>query len=158
MAVHLLADRVLQQLDLRSVAGGGMGFRVTDNGAATFDVFTGASFDNETFSNTADRNSGEFIAGQELTLRATGRTSFTHRLAVYPKFTNAGQYRVNVDSSVVVKLNSWLGWQSNVTDTYISDPLLGSRKNDVLVTTGIRFVFGKERVFKARSKVIQIAN
>ncbi len=148
----------LQQLDLRSVVGGGFGWRITERPAVTLDVFTGSTFDNESYSKVSDRNSGELLAGQELMFKLTSRTSIAERFVAFPKFTDPGQYRVNFDSSAIVMLNSWLGWQTNITDTYVSDPVIGSRNNDVIVTTGMRFTFGKERVFKPRPKVMQLPN
>jgi putative salt-induced outer membrane protein len=89
----------LQNLDLRTVVGGGVGYRFAQYKATAFDVFSGLSFNQESFSNEADRNSGEILTGEELTYRISDRTSFTERCVVFPNFTNRGEFRVNLDSS-----------------------------------------------------------
>lgn len=148
----------LQHLDLRSVFGGGVGFRLVENKGAKLDVFSGGTFDQESFSDHRDRNSGELLAGEEMSYKFSNRTSVTGRLVVFPSFTTPGQYRVNFDSSVFMKLNKWLGWQSSLTDMYLTNPVAGSRNNDLLVTTGLRITFGRERAFKPRSKIAPLSN
>lgn len=148
----------LQHLDLRSVVGGGVGFRAVDHPAATLDVFSGGTFDQESFSDHPNRNSGELLAGAELAYHVSSRTSFSHRFAMFPNLSTPGDYRLNFDSSAVLKFNSWLGWQSNLTEMYLTNPIGRSRNNDLLITTGIRFMFGHERTFKARSKVSPLSN
>ena len=143
----------LQHLDLRSVYGGGIGIRFADAPAGTLDLFSGGTFDAEDFSDNINRKSGELLAGAESTYHLFSRTSTTHRLIVFPNLTSPGNYRVNLDSMVLVKLSNWLGWQFSLTNMYLSNPLLGSRNNDLLVTTGIRLTLGRDRTFKPRSKV-----
>jgi putative salt-induced outer membrane protein len=148
----------LQQLDLRSVLGAGIAFRVAGGPSAVLDLFSGGSFDKESFSIYPTRNSGELLAGEELTYKLSSRTSVSERFVMFPNVTNLGQHRVNIDSSAVLKLTNWLGWQSNLTDMYLSDPPAGTRNSDVLITTGIRFMFGQERTFKPRSKISPLSN
>ncbi|HTF25273.1 MAG TPA: DUF481 domain-containing protein [Candidatus Limnocylindria bacterium] len=148
----------LQHLDLRSVAGGGLGFRLAENKTTMLDVFSGGTFDRESFSDHSDRNSGELLVGEEMSHKFSARTSVTERLIVFPNFTSPGQYRITFDSSIVLKLNNWLGWQSSLTGMYLTNPVVGSRNHDVLVTTGLRFTFGQERVFKPRSKIAPLSN
>jgi hypothetical protein len=45
--------------------------------------------------------------------------------------------------TAATKLKSWLGWQVTYSDRYLSDPLPGLKKNDVLLSTGLRLTFGK---------------
>ncbi len=63
---------------------------------------------------------------------------------MFPNLSEPGEYRVTGDASAVVRLNSWLSWQTTVSDRFITNPLLGVQKNDLLITTGIRVSFGKE--------------
>jgi len=76
--VTLESDQ-LQDLDLRAVLGGGVGYPSAEYKATTFDAFSGLSFNQESFSNQADRNSGEILAGEELSCNISDRTSFTQR-------------------------------------------------------------------------------
>jgi putative salt-induced outer membrane protein YdiY len=148
-----------QRLDLRSVAGGGLGRRLADASAATLDVFTGATFNREVFSSFPDRMSGEFLGGQELTYRFSSRTSVNERLVLFPNFTSPGNFRLTFDSSALIKFNNWLGWESRVSEMYLTNPVNVARNNDVIVTTGIRLSYGgEERKFKPRSKIAPFTN
>lgn len=104
-----------RHLDLRSVVGGGIGSRIIDRPEATLDVFSGGTFE-ESFRDHANRNCGELLTGAELAYKLLNRTSMWHRLAMFPNMSEPGDYRLNLDSSVILKFNSWLGWQSNMTE------------------------------------------
>ncbi|HWR17821.1 MAG TPA: DUF481 domain-containing protein [Terriglobales bacterium] len=143
----------LQGLDLRAVLGGGLGVRAAQTRRTSFDIFAGASMNQEILSDDPDRRSGEFITGQELNLKLSSRADFLQRLMFFPNFTDAGQYRVTFDSTASLKFNSWLGWHSTLSNTYLSNPAPGARANDMLVTTGIRFFFGESIPFKPKLKL-----
>ncbi len=146
-------------LDLRSVVGGGVGRRVADTTAATLDIFTGASFNRESFVRFPPLSSGEVLSGQELTYRFNSRTSITERLVVFPNFTSPGDFRITFDSTALLKLNNWLGWHSSVSERYFTSPVNVARNNDVIVTTGIRITLaGETRAFKPRSKIAPLSN
>jgi putative salt-induced outer membrane protein YdiY len=143
----------LQNLDLRSVVGGGLGLRATQSDRTSLDVFAGASLNNEMFSTQPNRRSGELITGQELNLKFSPRAILSQRLMFFPNVTDAGQYRLAFDSTATLKFNNWLGWQSTLSNTYLSNPAPGARNNDVLITTGIRVMLGEETTFKPRLKM-----
>jgi hypothetical protein len=50
---------------------------------------------------------------------------------------------VTFDTNASTKLKTWLGWQITFSDRYISDPPLGLKGNDLLLSTGLRLAFGK---------------
>jgi putative salt-induced outer membrane protein YdiY len=148
-----------QRLDLRSVAGAGLGRRITDASATTFDVFTGATFNREDFSTYPDRVSGEFLGGQELTYRFSSRSSVTERLVLFPNLSRVGDFRLTFESLALMKLNQWLGWESRLSDFYVSNPASFARSNDVIITTGIRLTYGhEEHKFRPRSKIAPLTN
>ena len=41
----------------------------------------------------------------------------------------------------VTKLNKWLGWQNSFGDIYVSNPPLGTKKNDLQISTGLNISF-----------------
>jgi len=43
----------------------------------------------------------------------------------------------------VTRLKRWLSWQLTASDRFISDPVGGRKKNDVLLTTGFRVSFAR---------------
>ena len=141
-----------QNLDLRNTLGGGFGYYPVKNSSAQFDIFGGVTFLQEFFSVPLDptipsstaRKSGEGVAGEELATSFGGkRMTFDERLSVYPNITNTGQYRATLDATLATKLIGHLSWQATVSDHYISDPVPGKKKNDLLLSTGFRWRFGK---------------
>ena len=146
----------LQRLDLRNVVGGGGGIRLTQSSRGAFEVFSGASLNQEFYSMKDGRRSGEALLGQDLDYTLSSRTLLSERFTLFPNLTDTGEYRATLDSSATLKLNNWMGWQVSLSNTYVSNPPLGAQKNDVLLTTGIRFSLGQERQFKPQSKIVDV--
>lgn len=149
----------LQNLDLRNVIGGGLGYRVIKTKNTQFDVFGGASFNQEYFSSylttnpapppaeilvpSATRHAAEMLAGETLSTKLGSRTTIAEQLTFFPNVSDLGDYRINFDATATTKLNSWLGWQITFSDRYISNPPLNLKGNDLLLSTGLRLTFGK---------------
>ena len=149
----------LQHLDLRNVLGGGLGYHVIHNAKSQFDVFGGASFNQEYFGSyvtanpapppalitvaSQSRRSAEVVAGETLSSKLGPRTTFSEQLSFFPNLSSTGDYRVTFDASATTKLKSWLGWQVTFSDRYITNPPLGLKGNDLLLSTGLRLTFGK---------------
>ena len=139
-----------QHLDLRNVVGGGLGYHAIKTASTKFDLFGGGSFDQEYFSsnppsqpNGLTRKSGEIVMGEELDAKLNNRTTLSERFVLYPNVTNTGSYRFQFDTTAATKLKGWLSWQATYSDRYLSDPLPGLKKNDLLLSTGLRLTFGK---------------
>ena len=132
-----------QKLDLRVVLGGGLGWHVKKTERATVDLFGGGSVNKEYFSTALKRTSGEALVGEEIALKLSSRTSMKERAAFFPNMSETGEYRLNFDTSVVTAIKSWLGWQITLSDRYLSNPVIGAKSNDVLLSTGLRVTFGR---------------
>ena len=65
----------------------------------------------------------------------------TQKLYAYPDINEAGQYRTTFNFATVTKLSKWLGWQNSFADTYVTNPPLGARQNDIILTTGLNIAF-----------------
>lgn len=90
---------------------------------------------------TLTRNSVEGFAGEEWCYR--GRTSFFEQLVWYPNFTKSG-FRLNFDAGMATALSQYLSWNLAYSSRYLGDPpRAGIKKNDTLLSTGIRFTFTK---------------
>lgn len=135
-----------QSLDLRNVLGGGMGYRAIRNERTSLDFFGGASYNQEFFQNNITRRSAEIVSGQELAFRLNDRTSITERLAFYPNMSDTGEFRLQFDTAITTDIFKWLGWNITFSDRFLSNPVPGRQKNDVLLTTGVRLVFGAEKL------------
>ena len=143
-----------QDLDLRNVVGGGLGYHLIKTKATTFDVFAGGDFDQDFFGAIAatatapaipavTRKNGEIVAGETFNAKVNNRTTITEQFSLYPNVSNTGSYRFQFDATAATKLKNWLSWQVTYSDRFLSDPLPGFKTNDLLLSTGVRLTFGK---------------
>jgi putative salt-induced outer membrane protein YdiY len=138
--VDLFNDR-FQDLDLRTVIGGGGGYHAIKSKRTTFDVLVGGTFDREFFS-TFNRSSAEVLLGEALTRKLLASSAFTESVFFYPNMTSTGNYRSTVSMGLVTKLTKILSWQTSFNDYYLSDPPAGKKSNDLLFSTGLRLTLG----------------
>lgn len=134
-----------QQLDLRMVLGGGLGYRAIRNDRTQLDLFGGVAYNREYYKTGLKRNSAEVMFGDELKHKINPRMNLTQRLVVYPNVSDLGRFRAQLDASLVTSVNSWLGWHVTVADRFNSDPVAGAQKNDLLFSTGLRVNFGRAK-------------
>jgi putative salt-induced outer membrane protein len=106
-------------------------------------LFGGVSMNREFFATGLRRTSGEALLGDELSWKLNDRLSLKQKMSVFPNMSEAGELRVNFDLTTVTALWKWFGWQFTVSDRFLSNPVAGRRKNDVLFTTGLRLTFAK---------------
>jgi putative salt-induced outer membrane protein YdiY len=143
-----------QDLDLRNVVGGGLGYHVINTKATTFDLFAGGDYDQDYFGAIAatattpakaavTRKNGEVDLGETFNAKINNRTTLTEQLSLFPNVSDTGSYRFQFDATAATKLKNWLSWQVTYSDRYLSDPLAGFKKNDVILSTGVRLTFGK---------------
>jgi len=121
-----------------------MGFNLVKNPKTSFQIFSGGSMNREHFRNGIQRHSREFVLGNDFVRQVNRNVSVTETLFMYPNLSDRGQYRVILDSSIVTRLNNWLGWQVTVSNRYVSNPAGNNKNNDLLLTTGIRFMHRAE--------------
>src|SRR5919199_28530 len=127
-----------QLLDLRL----GLGYHARRSERTRLDLFGGASYNREKFSTGLRRNSAEALAGEELSYKLSENTTLAQRAVLYPNLSEFGEYRFAFDLTGVTKLTGQLGLQATVSDRFQSDPLPGVKKNDLLLTTGLRVTVG----------------
>ena len=144
LSAFVLADfetNEIQLLDLRAVFGGGLGYYVKKTDRAQFQIFGGGAYNKESFSTRLNRSSAEALVGEELALRINDRMTFRQRSQFFPNLSETGEYRLTFDSSLVTKINKWFNWQVTLSDRYVSNPVPGSKANDILFTTGVGVSF-----------------
>jgi len=90
------------------------------------------------------RRSAEIVAGESLSTKLGSRTTVSEQLSFFPNLSSTGDYRVTFDANATTKINSWLGWQVMFSDRYISNPPLGLKGNDLLMSTGLRVTLARE--------------
>ena len=144
-------SNALQDLDLRSIFGGGLGMHAIKSANTTLDLLAGASYTRESFSNVPDPNSttggtyspttntASLTLGDNLTHKLGKSTMLTQSFLIYPGLAttkvivlgippasnttkDVHEYRFLFNLGTVTKLNKWLGWQNSVTDVFVSNP------------------------------------
>lgn len=132
----------LQDLNLRSVFSGGLGVHAIAGENTTLDFLGGINYSKESYE-LFTRNIAAANLGEEFMHKFGASTVLTQKLYAYPDLNNRGQYRAVFHFGTITKLNKWLGWQTLFSDTYVTNPPVGRRQNDVIVTTGLNIGFGK---------------
>jgi len=149
----------LQNLDLQNVIAGGVGYHVVKTANTSFDVFGGAAFNQEffaaytlpnpipppatlSFAAVTQRNA-ELLAGEQFDTKLGGRTTLGESFTIFPNISGPSGYHFNFNSTASTTLRKWLGWQVTFTDLFLSNPPFGIKRNDLLLSTGLRLAFGK---------------
>jgi len=140
------ATDALQDLNLRQVYGGGLGWHAIKRDSTTLDILGGIAYTRDNYTQLAPlpRLIHSFVAGQigdEFMHKLGKATVITQRAYFFPDFENSGEYRATFDFGTVTKFNKWLGWQNTFGDVYVTNPPTGKKKNDVVFTTGLNISF-----------------
>lgn len=156
-------SNALQFLDLRQVYSAGFGYHAIKSDRTTLDLMGGVNYTHETYSNgneipptppsttptgayTSYGVTNRYAAltlGEELTQKLGKSTALTQNLYFYPDLQQTGQYRATFSLGTVTKLKKWLGWQNQVSDIYVSNPPIGAKTDDLVITTGLNFSFAR---------------
>lgn len=128
-----------QDLDLRTVVGGGLGYYFFKNDTGFLSLSGGGSWNREQFGTGLTRNSSEIYMAQEWNQKLSKVFTVTEKLVIFPNMSDTGAYRINFDTTLAASLNKIFALQFAVSDRYLSTPLPGRKKNDILFTSGIRF-------------------
>jgi putative salt-induced outer membrane protein len=133
----------LQSLTLRFVIGGGLGYHAIRNERTELDLLGGLDWNREYFKGDLnDHSSAEAQVGQTLTHRLSSRVSFKEQLFFFPSLSDTGRYRINFDAGLTTDITKRIGWHFTVSDHYLSNPPPGFKKNDLLLTTGLKVKLG----------------
>jgi putative salt-induced outer membrane protein YdiY len=130
-----------QDLDLRFVVGGGLGYKFIDTERTQLDLVGGFAYNREKFSTDVVRHSAEAFWGDDWTYKLTSVSSLEQSFRMFHNLSRTGEYRLNFDLALATTLRKWLAWQVSVSDRYLSDPLPGRVSNDLIFTTGLRIRF-----------------
>ena len=130
----------LQDLNLRSVLGGGVGYHLIQSDRATLDVLGGANFTRENYVEV-QRNLAAGQFGEEFVLKLGKNSSLNQTAAYFPNLIDSGNYRINFNLGTLTKIVKWLGWQNNFSDTYVTNPPAGKKQNEFVFTSGLQLAF-----------------
>lgn len=136
-----------QFLDLRVVLGGGLGYQFWTRESGQLVIVGGAAWNREKFSPLASpafvRNSAEAYWGDDFNYKLNTRTNLVQVFRMFNNLSNTGAYRMNFDVTASTRLTKWLTWNVSFSDRYLSNPVQGRKKNDMLYTTGLGFVIAR---------------
>ncbi|MCU1330099.1 MAG: hypothetical protein JWN34_5469 [Bryobacterales bacterium] len=132
-----------QNLDLRFVIGGGLGFHALKRERTVLDLLAGVDYNRSSFSTPLTRNSAEVFWGDDYAYKVSGTTSLVQSFRMFNDLTNTGSYRVNFDVGASTKLSRWFTWNVSVSDRYLNRPAPGRKTNDLLYTTGLGITFAR---------------
>ncbi len=141
----------LQNLDLRYILGGGIGFHAIKTPNTTLDLLAGINYTHESFSDLiANRirapppvtllynhsdSSAALTVGDNFTHKLGKNSVFTQSFLLYPSFSqvniafpgatpdNVRILRGAFNLGLVTKLHKWLGWQVTLADVFDNHPL-----------------------------------
>ena len=158
----------LQNLDLRYILGGGVGFHAIKTPNTTLDLLAGINYTHESFSglvlsqgppevtyNHSD-SSAALTVGDNFTHKLGKNSTFTQAFLLYPSFSqvniafpgatpdNVRILRGVFNLGLNTKLHKWLGWQVTFADVFDNHPLASIppiERNDITLATGLTFSF-----------------
>lgn len=144
----------LQDLNLRTIAGGGFGWHAIVKPSRQMDVLGGLVWTHESYSSipatattaAVPPETNSFAAldlGQQFTQKFGKATTFTEQAYIFPDLQDTSQYRFTLNSAFSTKINKFLSWQTSFSDVYVTNPPSGTKDNDIVLTTGLGFTFAK---------------
>jgi putative salt-induced outer membrane protein YdiY len=132
----------LQELDLRSILGGGGGWHAIKSPRQTFDVLAGLVWTRESYSATAaatgTTNSFPALDFSEQYSRKIGAASqLAEQFSIYPDLSTLSRYQFTMNTTFTTKLGKTLSWATTFSDNYTSFPPTGTLANDLILSTGL---------------------
>ena len=146
----------LQDLDLRYILGGGIGFHAIKHPNTTLDLLAGINYTHESFSGlvssvgppevTYDHSdsSAALTVGDNFMHKIGANSVFTQSFLLYPSFSqtninpapiatfpspdNVRILRGAVNLGYVTKIHKWLGWQLTFNDVFDNHPIASTPK------------------------------
>ena len=130
-----------QDLDLRSVLGGGLGYHIFKNDRGFWDVGAGGAWNREEFSTGLVRYTGELLITEESSHDLTSVFKLFQKLSLYPNLSETGEFRLAFDGGLSAKVFQNVELSLTFSDRYLSNPLPGNKTNDIIFATGVRYSF-----------------
>ena len=150
------STNALQELNLRTVIGGGFGWHAIAKPVQQLDILGGLVWTHESYgavSAVQDPPDGtpaktdSFAAltfGEQYSRKLGKASSFTEQANFFPDLQDTSQYRFTTNAGLSTKISNWLSWQTTLSDTYVTDPPAGTKDNDLVFTTGLGFTFTRK--------------
>lgn len=145
-----LARDQLTDLDLRSVVGAGLGWKLINRAQTRFTVFAGFSHSSDRYGSvqTIDGQSGDRFSRSSVLLAEESQHALTpsisvkQRLSVQPGISGDKGLLANFTADLAVALNSTMSLSVGIVNAYDSQPPEGRKRNDLGLFTGVNVKFG----------------
>lgn len=136
-------------LQLRSQLSGGLGWHAIKTPTTTWDLFGGLAYTGDKYFQRTligDANRGRFgylslVLGEESTHKLSDTTSAKQRLSLLPNLTDRGEFRATWDAGLAVAMSKAMNLNVGFSLAHNTDPGIGRKANDALLTTGISVKF-----------------
>lgn len=137
-----------QNLDLRTVLGGGLGYNAWKAERGRLDLLGGMAYNRERFDPARPalaftRNGADAYWGDDFNYKVGTRTSMFQSFRMFNNLQNGDRYRINFDVGATTQVTKWLTWNLSLSNRFLNLPVAGRKKNDILYTTGFGFAFAR---------------
>ena len=133
-----------KRLNFRSVIGGGLGHHTLKNDRTELDLLLGLAW-NRAWQIGAFTDTPEMLAATVLKHKLTERLKVQKTFTFYEDVKDVDRYRFIFDASLSADITKRVGWYITIGDRYNNRPFGTAQKNDFLLTTGIKWNFGKHK-------------
>jgi putative salt-induced outer membrane protein YdiY len=133
-----------KKLNFRSVAGGGVGHNVIRGERTQLELIAGAAW-NRTWQPGPETDTPEGLIGSTLRHKFNDRLRFQKTFTYFQNITDTGERRFLFDATLSVDVTKRIGFHITLGDRFNNDPLGSAKKNDLLVTTGMKWNFGRKK-------------
>lgn len=130
-----------QRIDLRQTYGSGIGHDLLRRPNINMQLLGGLTYVRTGFSTAEVRHTAEALAGEKLGWKLSNTVGLTHSLNFYPNISDTGDYRFDTSTTLSTRISSRLSFNTTVADRFLSRPLSGSQRNELIFTTGLGLNF-----------------
>ena len=130
-------------LNLRSVVGGGVGHHTIKNDKTELEVLIGGAW-NRSWQAGPNTDTPEAFFGNTLKHKFHERLKVQQTFTVSQNITDRNEFRYIFDATLSADVTKRIGWFITVGDRFNNDPVGNAKRNDLLLTTGMRWNFGKK--------------
>jgi putative salt-induced outer membrane protein YdiY len=134
----------LEDLNLRAILGGGLGYHLIDKKNTSLDLLSGPAYTRELYGTGVINNFISLSFGEQFSHSFNTNTTFTEKAFFLPYLNSIGNYRTTFDVGLSTKVSRLLTWQVSFSNRYVTNPQPTFKNNDLLLTTGLGITFGKK--------------
>jgi hypothetical protein len=133
-----------QNLNLRFVVGGNLGYHVMKKKRSQLDALAGFDYNRASyFAPDKTTSFAEFMLGDDYGFQLNKNTSLVQSARFFDSMSDTSAYRVNIDVGASTKIAKWLTWNVTLSDRYNNVPSAGRKNNDFLYSTGLGITFAR---------------